>query len=99
MADVQLWQGDMRRSRKLPAVELYLPCWHAHTPMPSYANCGTAEAKPLSAQRSGPTINRTREDTNKPDIRSDSSVDAILGGKRPWKHHITHDRQMINFYS
>lgn len=33
------------------------------------------------------------------DIRSDPSVEAILGRKRPWKHHITHDRQMIAFYS
>ena len=62
--------------------------------MPSYAICGTVEAKPLNVQLS--TTNLTREGTNKPDIRSDSSVEAILGGKRPWKHH---DRQMIVFYS
>ena len=68
----------------------------AHTSMPSYAVCGTVQAKPLNVQRS--TFNRNRGGTNKPDIRSDSSVEAILGGKRPWKYHIIHDRQMITFY-
>ena len=66
----------------------------AHASMPSYAICGAVEAKPLNVQRS--TFNRTREATNKSDIRSDSSVEAILGGKRQWKHR---DRQMIVFYS
>ena len=82
--------GDMRRSRKVPAVELHLPCWHAPTSgaldssMPSYAICGTVEAKPLNVQS-----HRDGISTNKPDsdIRSDSSA-----GKHPWKHHITHDR-------
>lgn len=60
-------------------MELHLLCWHAHTSggrldasMPGYAICGTVEAKPLNVQRS--TINRIREGTHKPDIRSDSSV-------------------------
>lgn len=84
----------MRRSRKVPAVELHPPCWHAHTAhhtsdgstssMPSYAICGTVEAKPLNVQS-----HRDGNRTNRPDsdIRSDPSA-----GKRPWKHHTTHDR-------
>ena len=63
----------------------------AHSSMPSYAICGAVEAKPLNVRIS--MVNRI-EGTNKPDIRSDSSVEAVLGGKRPWKHH---DRQMIIF--
>src|ERR1017187_9665484 len=63
--------------------------------MPSYAICGTVEAKPLNVQRS--TANRIRVGTNKPDIRSDSSVEAILVPMEA-PYCMTHDRQMIAFY-
>jgi hypothetical protein len=46
--------------------------------MPSYAICGAVEVKPLNVQLSTVELKRTREGANKPDIRSDSSVEAIL---------------------
>jgi hypothetical protein len=76
-----LQEDTQRFGQGIPAV-LHLLCWHARTrlgsleaSMPSYAICGAVEAKPLNVQLS---TDRSREGTNKPDIRSDYSVEAIL---------------------